>query len=101
MVGADELRLESNIASIVTNGLASLNHTRDDVGGELAGLSLLLGRIELLLEFLEFVKLILDGLLSEMFFGLLIGDLAESPSSPPRPQFLRYLLPPSPHPLPP
>ena len=69
-----------DVAILVDDGFAVVDHVLEDQGGSMVVLGLLLGLFVLLLHLLILGQLVLDGLLFQSFFGLLICDLPHSSS---------------------
>ena len=69
-----------DVAILVNDGLAVVDHVLEDQGGSMVVLGLLLGLFVFLLHLLIFGQLVLDGLLFQSFFSLFICDLPHSSS---------------------
>ena len=77
---SNRLRNNLDIAILINDGFALVDHVLEDQGGSVVVLGLLLGLLVLLLHLLILGELVLDGLLFQSFFGLLICDLPHSSS---------------------
>ena len=77
---ADDLWLDPNLAVLILLNLSSSKHFVQDVSSSLAILYLSLHLLHLCLHLVKLSQLILNGLLSDCFFSLLISDLASGSS---------------------
>ena len=76
----NRLRNNLDIAILINDGFAFVDHVLEDQGGSVVVLGLLLDLLVFLLHLLILGQLVLDGLLFQSFFGLLICDLPHSSS---------------------